>query len=31
MKGMLRKINSHKDGATGVRDGQWRVSFLFDY
>jgi len=31
MKGMLRKINSHKDGATGVRDGQWRVSFMFDY
>ena len=31
MKGMLRKINPHKEGATGVRDGQWRVSFLFDY
>lgn len=31
MKGMLRKINPHKDGATGVRDGQWRISFMFDY
>ncbi len=31
MKGMLKKINSDKDGATGVRDGQWRISFMFDY
>lgn len=31
LKGLLRKINSTKDGATGVRDGQWRISFMFDY
>jgi len=31
MKGLLQKINSNKDGATGVRDGQWRISFMFDY
>lgn len=30
-KGLLQKINPHKEGATGVRDGQWRISFMFDY
>lgn len=30
-KGLLQNINPHKDGATGVRDGQWRISFMFDY
>jgi hypothetical protein len=29
MGGILRAINPEKDGATGVRDGQWRISFLF--
>ncbi|HEX3018904.1 MAG TPA: PorV/PorQ family protein [Chitinispirillaceae bacterium] len=31
LKGLLRNINSTKTGATGVRDGQWRISFMFDY
>lgn len=31
LKGLLQKVNSEKEGATGVRNGQWRVSFLFDY
>jgi hypothetical protein len=34
-EGFLRKtlkaINSEKDGATGVRNGQWRASFLFQF
>jgi hypothetical protein len=29
MGGLLRTINKEKDGSTGVRDGQWRLSFLF--
>lgn len=31
LKGILTEINSTKEGATGVRDGQWRISFMFDY
>jgi hypothetical protein len=27
----LKSINSEKDGATGVRNGQWRASFLFQF
>jgi hypothetical protein len=34
-EGFLRKtlkaINKNKDGATGVRNGQWRASFLFQF
>jgi len=29
MGGMLRAINEEKEGASGARDGQWRISFLF--
>ncbi|MBN1131235.1 MAG: PorV/PorQ family protein [Chitinispirillaceae bacterium] len=29
LKGALQKINSAKGGASGARDGQYRVSFLF--
>ncbi|MDO5575988.1 MAG: PorV/PorQ family protein, partial [Fibrobacter sp.] len=28
MKGLLRKFNDEKTGATGARHGQWRASFL---
>ncbi len=31
LKKTLSAINSEKDGATGVRNGQWRVSFLFQF
>ena len=31
MKGLLQQINSEKDGGTGVRDGQWRASFLVNF
>jgi len=29
MGGVVRAIDKNKDGASGVRDGQWRLSFLF--
>ena len=29
MGGTLRAINPEKEGASGARDGQWRISFLF--
>jgi hypothetical protein len=29
MGGLLRTINKTKDGSSGARDGQWRLSFLF--
>lgn len=29
MGGILRTINEEKEGATGARNGQWRISFLF--
>jgi len=29
MGGLMRTMNKEKDGASGVRDGQWRLSFLF--
>jgi hypothetical protein len=29
LKGILQKFNPLKTGATGARNGQWRVSFLF--
>jgi len=29
MGGLLRTMNKDKDGSSGVRDGQWRLSFLF--
>ena len=29
MGGLLRTMNKEKDGSAGVRDGQWRLSFLF--
>lgn len=28
MKGLLENFEKGKDGATGVRDGQWRISFV---
>jgi hypothetical protein len=31
LKKTLKSINSEKDGATGVRNGQWRASFLFQF
>jgi len=27
---LMRTMNKNKDGASGVRDGQWRLSFLFN-
>jgi len=30
MGGLMRTMNKNKDGASGVRDGQWRLSFLFN-
>jgi hypothetical protein len=29
MSGVIRAMDKNKDGASGVRDGQWRLSFLF--
>jgi hypothetical protein len=29
MGGLLRTMNKEKEGSTGARDGQWRISFLF--
>jgi len=29
MGGIVRAMDKNKDGASGVRDGQWRLSFLF--
>ena len=29
MGGIVRAIDKDKEGASGVRDGQWRLSFLF--
>ena len=29
MSGIIRAMDKNKDGASGVRDGQWRLSFLF--
>ncbi|GBU21287.1 hypothetical protein R80B4_01176 [Fibrobacteres bacterium R8-0-B4] len=29
MSGIVRAMDKNKTGATGVRDGQWRLSFLF--
>jgi ligand-binding sensor domain-containing protein len=29
MGGLLRTMNKEKDGSSGARDGQWRLSFLF--
>lgn len=31
MKGVLRWFNPEKEGATGVRHGQWRASFLVNF
>jgi len=30
MGGLMRAMNKEKSGASGVRDGQWRLSFLFN-
>jgi hypothetical protein len=29
MKGFLQNFDKGKDGATGARQGQWRMSFIF--
>jgi len=29
MSGLVRAIDKNKEGSSGVRDGQWRLSFLF--
>ncbi|HMA64274.1 MAG TPA: hypothetical protein VKO63_03705, partial [Chitinispirillaceae bacterium] len=31
MKGILKNTKNGKTGSTGVRNGQWRVSFLFHF
>jgi hypothetical protein len=31
MGGIIRAIDKDKEGASGVRDGQWRLSFLFGF
>jgi len=31
MGGIIRAIDPDKEGASGVRDGQWRLSFLFGF
>ena len=31
LKGVLKSINPEKNGATGVRDGQWRAAFLVNF